>query len=320
MGNADINFTQGSSVGGAGFALIGTTGTAVVVSNGDDSGIVNWQFTVADVGVGSSNAQGVVQNGGTPTYTFTPDVSGCYVVNLVTTDNQGNLYEDTRVFGVLETSGRLIPSYLGTDKAMNFVISAVENTKGWSPFLQAYLKAVDEAAGGSVVSVTATGTTQSTGGSTPVISNPSADALLGLLSGSGTTVTSVAGTTVNQPTVGNGPITKVTPVTTTGATAGSTTFTIPPNTAGPVDVIVSGINATDGGSAVWRGVVVDIGGTVTVVTAFAATSAWAGSSGATTWTVSVAESGGIVTTTVTPTGATGATEWVVVYQYVSVQN
>jgi hypothetical protein len=150
MGNALINFTQGSSVGGAGFALIGTVGTPVVVSNGDDSDIVNWQFTVVDVGVGSANAQGIVQNGGTPTYSFTPDVSGCYVVNLITTDNQGNLFSDTRVFGILETSGRLIPSYLGTDKAMNFVISAVENTKGWSPFLQAYLKQVDAGGGDSL--------------------------------------------------------------------------------------------------------------------------------------------------------------------------
>ncbi len=148
MGNALINFTQGVSTGGAGFALIGVTGTPVTVSNGDDSEIVNYQFTMVDVGVGSAITQGVVQNGDTPTYTFTPDASGCYVLNLITTDNQGNLYQDTRVFGILETSGRLIPSYLGTDKAMNFVISSVENLKGWSPFLQAYLKQVDMGGGG----------------------------------------------------------------------------------------------------------------------------------------------------------------------------
>ncbi len=148
MGNALINFTQGSTTGGAGFALMGVLSTSVVVSNGDDSNIVNWEFIVDDVGVGSSVPQGTVQDGATSTWSFAPDATGCYVVTLITTDNQGNLYQDTRCFGVLENSGRFIPSYLATDEAMNFVVSSVTNTKGWSPYLQAYLKAVDEAAGG----------------------------------------------------------------------------------------------------------------------------------------------------------------------------
>ena len=150
MGNALINFTQGATTGGAGFALMGTLSTSVVVSNGDDSNIVNWEFIVDDVGAGSSVPQGTVQDGGTPTWSFVPDATGCYVVTLITTDNQGNLYQDTRCFGVLENSGRFIPSYLATDESLNFTVSSVTNTKGWSPYLQAYLKAVDS--GGSAYS------------------------------------------------------------------------------------------------------------------------------------------------------------------------
>ena len=146
MGNALINFTQGATTGGAGFALMGTLSTSVVVSNGDDSDIVNWEFIVDDVGVGSSVPQGTVQDGGTPTWSFAPDATGCYVVTLITTDNQGNLYQDTRCFGVLENSGRFIPSYLATDEALNCTVSMVTNTKGWSPYLQTYLKAIDNIA------------------------------------------------------------------------------------------------------------------------------------------------------------------------------
>ena len=62
MGNALINFTQGATTGGAGFALMGVLSTSVVVSNGDDSNIVNWEFIVDDVGVGSSVPQGTVQD------------------------------------------------------------------------------------------------------------------------------------------------------------------------------------------------------------------------------------------------------------------
>ena len=168
MGNALINFTQGSTTGGAGFALMGVLSTSVVVSNGDDSNIVNWEFIVDDVGVGSSVPQGTVQDGATSTWSFAPDATGCYVVTLITTDNQGNLYQDTRCFGVLENSGRFIPSYLATDEALNFTVSMVTNTKGWSPFLQAYLKAVDAGGGGGG----GTYTQDCTGGGTVAYSGP----------------------------------------------------------------------------------------------------------------------------------------------------
>jgi hypothetical protein len=180
MGDSAINFTQGVSTGGPGVALIGVDGTLVVVSNGDDSNIVNWKFTVVDVGFGSAVSQGVVQNGGTPTWSFTPDVSGSYVVDLVTTDNQGNLFEDRRVFAVLETNGLLIPSFTADAGSLNFS----GQTKGWSPYLNAWLKLVLSGGSGTVTSVTGTLPVSSTGGSTPVISIRAAAAgLSGSMSG-----------------------------------------------------------------------------------------------------------------------------------------
>lgn len=152
MANAKIQFTQGASTPGPGYAMLGATGTSVTVSNGDDADVAKWTFTVIDVGVGSTVSQGVVQDGAIPAWSFVPDVSGCYVVQLETTDRQGNVYQDQRVFGVLETNGLLIPSFMASSGSMNFVTGSVENEKGWSPFLNAWLKAF--ASGGTPASYT----------------------------------------------------------------------------------------------------------------------------------------------------------------------
>ena len=149
MANAQIAFTQGSSSAGSGYAMLGVTGTSVIVSNGDDSDVVGWMFEVLDVGLGSAVEQGIVQEGETPTWTFDPDATGCYVLRLTTQDRQGNLYEDVRVFGVLESNGLLIPSFMADAAACNFVIGGVTNEKGWSPFVNAWLKIVEENGGGS---------------------------------------------------------------------------------------------------------------------------------------------------------------------------
>ena len=149
MANAQIVFTQGSSSAGSGYAMLGVTGTSVIVSNGDDSDVVGWMFEVLDVGLGSAVEQGIVQEGETPTWTFDPDATGCYVLRLTTQDRQGNLYEDVRVFGVLESNGLLIPSFMADAAACNFVIGGVTNEKGWSPFVNAWLKIVEENGGGS---------------------------------------------------------------------------------------------------------------------------------------------------------------------------
>jgi hypothetical protein len=152
MGIASINFIQNGTGPGPGYAMLGVVDDDVTVSNADDGGIVQWTYEIVDVGPGSTVSTGIVQSGATPTYTFTPDVTGCYVAHLTTMDRQGNLAEDFRVFGVVEPNGLLIPSFEADAASMNFVVDAVTNTKGWSPAMQAWLKLV-EASSGPAVSI-----------------------------------------------------------------------------------------------------------------------------------------------------------------------
>jgi hypothetical protein len=148
--SASIAFTQGATVGAPGVAIIGVDGTAVVVSNGNNLEVVTWQFTIVDVPVASALPTGIVQTGASPTYTFTPDVAGGYLVLLTVFDVDGNFATDYRVFQVPETSGRIIPPFKSTDQSLNFIISSVMNTRGWALFQDAYNKEVDVlSAGGS---------------------------------------------------------------------------------------------------------------------------------------------------------------------------
>jgi hypothetical protein len=143
MGDSSINFTQGASVGGPGYALMGVLTTPVVVSNGDDSAIVSWRFEVLDVGYGSTVPQGIVQSGSAPTWTFAPDVRGGYLVRLTTEDEEGNLYVDERVFGVPEANGLFIPPFSADSGSMNFVVGGSPNQKGWSPYANAWLRLLE---------------------------------------------------------------------------------------------------------------------------------------------------------------------------------
>lgn len=148
--NAAIAFKQGATTTAPGVAMIGTTGTSVIVSNGDDTNVENWEYEVVDVPPTSTVATGVQSDGGVPSYTFTPDIAGGYLLHIVVTDADGNTAEDYRVFQVYETSGRIIPPFKATDIALNFIISGHMNTRGWATFQGAYDKEVDvlAAAGG----------------------------------------------------------------------------------------------------------------------------------------------------------------------------
>jgi len=101
-----IQFSQGASTPPAGQALMGVTGTPVVVANGNDAGVAKWVFEVIDVPPGSAVPVGIVQSGTTPTWSFTPDLVDGYQIQLTTIDPTGQIMAvDTRVFGVLRTSG-----------------------------------------------------------------------------------------------------------------------------------------------------------------------------------------------------------------------
>lgn len=142
MPSALINFTQnapGPGVGGGGRALMGVTGTLVTVSNDDDTNVAQSQFEILYSPPTSAIAAGVKQAySTTKTWTFTPDVTGGFVVRLRVKDSQGNESVDDRVFGVLEGSGRFVPP-LVAGRALNFL----NQTLGWLPYVRDYLLAVD---------------------------------------------------------------------------------------------------------------------------------------------------------------------------------
>lgn len=146
--SAAIFFKQGVSVSAPGVALIGTTGTPVTVKNGNDTNVAEWVWEVIDVPPTSTVPVGVQLDGSITSFTFTPDVSGGYELHLITRDVFGNFAEDFRVFQVPEASGRIIPPFRATDKALNFIIMGNMNVRGWATFQEAYNREVDLLGGG----------------------------------------------------------------------------------------------------------------------------------------------------------------------------
>ena len=79
-----IKFTQGALTAAAGVALVGLPAVAVTCSNGNDAGVTTWDWTLLSVPIGSALVPGLV--GSTAAVTVTPDVSGCYRMQLTVTD------------------------------------------------------------------------------------------------------------------------------------------------------------------------------------------------------------------------------------------
>lgn len=115
---ATIKFVQGVTVGVAGRALEGTTGTAVTVSNDTETNVVNRTYTMLSVPIGSVVPTGTIGTG--VTASFTPDVSGCYRVRVTVTDGGVTTSSMVRVFGVENARGWLVPAFDGTAEEHNF--------------------------------------------------------------------------------------------------------------------------------------------------------------------------------------------------------
>jgi len=97
MPSASLQFTQSAVVGGAGQAYVGVPGVAVTVANAVDTGVTTWTYALLSVPTGSSFSPGTQQSGGTPTFTFTPDVPGSFVFVLSVSDGVTTAI-DTRSF------------------------------------------------------------------------------------------------------------------------------------------------------------------------------------------------------------------------------
>jgi len=126
--SASIKFTQGMSSPAPGIALIGVAAVPVVVTNGDNSNVLSWTWTVGDRPPTSTVPLGVIAAGSVPTVSFTPDVAGGYLIELSVVDLAGNRATDRRVFQVPEASGYLIPPFEAEAPALNFGGQA----RGWA--------------------------------------------------------------------------------------------------------------------------------------------------------------------------------------------
>jgi len=112
-----IQLTQATNIGPNGQSLIGVVGTAVTLSNTDNTGVASWQIDLVYADPSSALVPATPyafnNSSATPTLTFTPDVSGCYrlvlkvwgVANRVGTPTD----LDIRIFGVKEANGTLVP-------------------------------------------------------------------------------------------------------------------------------------------------------------------------------------------------------------------
>jgi hypothetical protein len=135
-----VKFVQGSSVGTPGQALLGVDGTSVQVSNGaSNAGVVVWTFTVISVPSGSSVPLGVAQTGSTPTWSFTPDIAGCFIIQLTVSvgGSPPSTSSDARAFGIYSALGApyLIPSFTGDSNSLNFG----GQLTGWDVYMEAWL-------------------------------------------------------------------------------------------------------------------------------------------------------------------------------------
>ena len=138
-----IQFKQGVTVGGVGVALMGSLTTPVVVGNAlRSSSVIRSRFTLIDAPPASAlyPLKGtVVQDGIAPTYTFVPDTQYGYLIQQTDFDAQNNGATDVRCFGVLDANGLFIPPYEGDSLSLNFILLGRSNTRGWAPFMEAWL-------------------------------------------------------------------------------------------------------------------------------------------------------------------------------------
>lgn len=141
---AAIAFAQGVTTTAPGVAMIGTTGSPVTMSNGNNAQIQTWTWTLVDSPPASSIRPGQVQQSNSlKTFTFTPDVAGGYLWLLEVTDQFGNYASDLRAFQVREASGRIIPPAKAPASALNWIVSMVQNTDGWQPYAAEYFRTLD---------------------------------------------------------------------------------------------------------------------------------------------------------------------------------
>ena len=104
----------------------------VVLTNGDDVGVVAWAWTLVDRPNGSA---AVLATPATLSASFNPDVEGSYLIRLVTRDAAGEVYTDETIGAVvLPVTGWRIPAAWETTQ--------FHATRGWAEELDEILRAI----------------------------------------------------------------------------------------------------------------------------------------------------------------------------------
>lgn len=136
---AQIQFVQGLNTPPGGQALAGVTGVLVTASHSGGGIITSYVWTIVDVPPGSVVPTGLIST--SSSFTFTPDLPGGYLVQLVTTDNMTITTSDLRAVLVAEDTlyGRYIPPYDAPGDALNIGGQA----RGWATFMEDYLHLLD---------------------------------------------------------------------------------------------------------------------------------------------------------------------------------
>ncbi len=124
---ASIKFTQGATTDLAGRALVGSVGSPVVVTNGNNTDVTHYKIELIDVPLGSAVPETTLADadGAVPSAPFTPDVSGTYQVKL--TLNNNPLLVDVRDFIVENAYGWKVPAAGSNRYSFNYA----GQLKGW---------------------------------------------------------------------------------------------------------------------------------------------------------------------------------------------
>lgn len=138
---AKIQFAQGVNVGNVGEALVGSTGAAVVASDGNATpdAVSHYRWTWIDVPSLSAFPLGFITEGPASSISFVPDAEGDYHLMLEAFGVTGFKTVDRRVFRVELPSTRALPAFDAEADALNFG----GQTRGWKPDMEKWLLYVE---------------------------------------------------------------------------------------------------------------------------------------------------------------------------------
>lgn len=156
-----IQFAQGLNVGNVGEALVGTTGAAVVASDGNASpgSVTHYRWTWIDVPTLSTFPLGFITEGPVDNISFVPDVQGDYHLMVEAFGPTGFKTVDRRVFRVNLGSGRSLPAFDAEADALNFL----GQSRGWKPDMEKWLLYIESLVSPGLSSSGAQGQIQSAG-------------------------------------------------------------------------------------------------------------------------------------------------------------